>query len=191
MSKLNKSMISKYSKELTSSLLSSLEQSTKNIMNLQSEIIDLNYSNNDINLKLMSTIRMCRLAIPYMKSNNGGVIINATIGGGKAPNAGSLPTTVTRAAGINLTKSLANQYAKDQIRVNTICIGLIKSAQWDRRAETGKVDELYQEMSKKVPMGKVGEEIDYANLVAFLSSKRSAYITGTAINLDGGLCPVV
>ena len=52
----------------------------------------------------MSTIRMCRLAIPYMKSNNGGVIINATIGGGKAPNAGSLPTTVTRAAGINLNK---------------------------------------------------------------------------------------
>jgi NAD(P)-dependent dehydrogenase (short-subunit alcohol dehydrogenase family) len=109
----------------------------------------------------------------------------------QAPNAGSLPTTVTRAAGINLTKSLANQYAKDQIRVNTICIGLIKSAQWDRKAEAGKVDELYQEMSKKVPMGKVGEEIDYANLVAFLSSKRSAYITGTAINLDGGLCPVV
>ena len=44
-------------------------------------------------------------------------------------------------------------------------------------------------MSKKVPMGKVGEEIDYANLVAFLSSEKSAYITGTAINLDGGLCP--
>ena len=40
-------------------------------------------------------------------------------------------------------------------------------------------------------MGLVGEEIDYANLVAFLSSKRSSYITGTAINLDGGLCPVV
>ena len=145
----------------------------------------------DINLKLMSTIRMCRLAIPYMKSNNGGVIINATIGGGKAPNAGSLPTTVTRAAGINLTKSLANQYAKDQIRVNTICIGLIKSAQWERRAGSGSIEDFYNELSKKVPMGMVGEEIDYANLVAFLSSKRSSYITGTAINLDGGLCPVV
>ena len=145
----------------------------------------------DINLKLMSTVRMCRLVIPYMKSNEEGVIINATIGGGKAPNAGSLPTTVTRAAGINLTKSLANEYAKNNIRVNTICIGLIKSAQWDRRSGAGSVDELYLEMAKKVPMGKVGEEMDYANLVAFLSSKRSSYITGTAINLDGGLCPVV
>ena len=83
------------------------------------------------------------------------------------------------------------QYAKDNIRVNTICIGLIKSAQWDRRSGNGSVEDLYNEMSKKVPMGKVGEEIDYANLVAFLSSHRSAYITGTAINLDGGLCPVV
>ena len=154
------------------------------------DVTDRNWED-DINLKLMSTIRMCRLAIPYMKSNNGGVIINATIGGGKAPNAGSLPTTVTRAAGINLTKSLANQYAKDQIRVNTICIGLIKSAQWERRAGTGSIDDFYNELSKKVPMGMVGEEIDYANLVAFLSSKRSSYITGTAINLDGGLCPVV
>ena len=154
------------------------------------DVTDKNWED-DINLKLMSTVRMCRLVIPYMKSNEEGVIINATIGGGKAPNAGSLPTTVTRAAGINLTKSLANEYAKNNIRVNTICIGLIKSAQWDRRSGAGSVDELYFEMAKKVPMGKVGEEMDYANLVAFLSSKRSAYITGTAINLDGGLCPVV
>ena len=154
------------------------------------DVTDKNWED-DINLKLMSTVRMCRLVIPYMKSNEEGVIINATIGGGKAPNAGSLPTTVTRAAGINLTKSLANEYAKNNIRVNTICIGLIKSAQWDRRSGAGSVDELYLEMAKKVPMGKVGEEMDYANLVAFLSSKRSSYITGTAINLDGGLCPVV
>ena len=154
------------------------------------DVTDKNWED-DINLKLMSTVRMCRLVIPYMKSNEEGVIINATIGGGKAPNAGSLPTTVTRAAGINLTKSLANEYAKNNIRVNTICIGLIKSAQWNRRSGAGSVDELYLEMAKRVPMGKVGEEMDYANLVAFLSSKRSSYITGTAINLDGGLCPVV
>ena len=154
------------------------------------DVTDKNWED-DINLKLMSTVRMCRLVIPYMKSNEEGVIINATIGGGKAPNAGSLPTTVTRAAGINLTKSLANEYAKNNIRVNTICIGLIKSAQWDRKSGAGSVDELYLEMAKRVPMGKVGEEMDYANLVAFLSSKRSSYITGTAINLDGGLCPVV
>ena len=145
----------------------------------------------DINLKLMAAIRMCRLVIPHMKDKGKGSIINAAIGGGKAPNASSLPTTVTRAAGINLTKSLANEFAKFNIRVNAICIGLIKSAQWERKAINGNVEDLYNELSKKIPMGKVGEEIDYANLVAFLASDRSSYITGTAINLDGGLCPVV
>ena len=85
----------------------------------------------------------------------------------------------------------SNEFAPFNIRVNAICIGLIKSAQWERRAGATDVNQLYEEMSKRVPMGKVGEEIDYANLVAFLSSDRSAYITGTAINVDGGLCPVV
>ena len=145
----------------------------------------------DINLKLMATIRMCRLVLPNMKSRNSGSIINAAIGGGKAPNAAQLPTSVTRAAGINLTKSLSNEYAKYNIRVNAICIGLIKSAQWERKAHNSNVETLYEELSQKIPMGKVGEEIDYANLVAFLSSDRSAYITGTAINLDGGMCSVV
>lgn len=145
----------------------------------------------DINLKLMAAIRMCRLVLPNMKSRNSGSIINASIGGGKAPSASQLPTSVTRAAGINLTKSLSNEYAPYNIRVNAICIGLIKSAQWERKAHNSNVDTLYKELSKKVPMGKVGEEIDFANLVAFLSSDRSSFITGTAINLDGGMCSVV
>ena len=72
-----------------------------------------------------------------------------------------------------------------------ICIWLIKSAQWERKAHNSNVDTLYKELSKKVPMGKVGEEIDFAKLVAFLSSDRSSFITGTAINLDGGMSPVV
>ena len=145
----------------------------------------------DINLKLMSSVRMSRLVIPHMKKNSGGSIINASISGGKSPNSGSLPTTVSRAAGLNLTKSLANEFAKDNIRVNAICIGLIKSAQWERRAGNNDLSIFYQNLSNRVPIGRIGEAIDYANLVAFLSSERSSYITGTAINLDGGLCPVL
>ena len=150
----------------------------------------------DIDLKLMGAIRMCRGVIPIMRQNGGGSIVNATIGGAKAPAAQSLPTTVTRAAGINLTKSLANEYAADNIRVNTICIGLIKSAQWERRA-AGKtpadsipVDDFYNTMAKRIPMGRMGEATEYADLVAFLCSARGGYITGTSINLDGGLCAV-
>ena len=141
----------------------------------------------DIELKLMAAVRLCRAVVPIMRERGGGAIVNATIVGGKAPAARSLPTSVTRAAGINLTKSLANEYAAAGIRVNTICIGLIESAQWQRRAGNRPVAELYAEMGKRVPLGRMGKAEEYADLVAFLVSARAAFITGTAINLDGGM----
>ena len=141
----------------------------------------------DIELKLMAAVRLCRGVIPLMRARGGGAIVNATIVGGKAPPARGLPTSVTRAAGINLTKSLANEYAAANIRVNTICIGLIKSAQWERRAGNRPVEELYAEMGQRVPLGRMGEAAEYADLAAFLVSARAAFITGTAINLDGGM----
>ena len=125
--------------------------------------------------------------LPHLRARGGGAIVNATIVGGKAPPARALPTTVTRAAGINLTKSLANELAGDNIRVNTICIGLIKSAQWERRAGDRPLPELYAELAGRVPLGRVGEASEYADLVAFLVSARGAYITGAAVNLDGGM----
>ena len=145
----------------------------------------------DIDLKLMAAVRMCRRAVPIMRQRGGGSILNATIVGGKAPAAKTLPTSVTRAAGINLTKSLANEYASDNIRVNTICIGLLKSTQWDRRSGDRPVEQLYAELAARVPLGRVGEAEDYADLAAFLVSERATYITGAAINLDGGMSPVV
>ncbi|PYM14929.1 MAG: short-chain dehydrogenase [Candidatus Rokuibacteriota bacterium] len=140
----------------------------------------------DIDLKLMGAIRLCRLIIPLMKQRGGGRIVNVTTVGGKAPAPRALPTSVTRAAGINLTKSLANEYAADKIRVNTICIGLVKSAQIARRAK-GDLEEHYRELAKRVPLGRVAEASEFADLVAFLVSDRAAYITGTAINFDGGM----
>lgn len=145
----------------------------------------------DLDLKVMGAIRMCRGVIPSMQARGGGAIINASIGGGKAPPAKALPTSLSRAAGLNLTKSLANEYAKDNIRVNAICIGRIKSAQWERRAGNGPIEEFYDNMASGIPLGRVGEAEEYADLAAFLCSARGAYITGTAVNLDGGLCPVL
>ena len=141
----------------------------------------------DIQVKLMAAIRFCRLVIPQMKTRGGGRIINVTTVGGKAPAARALPTSVTRAAGINLTKSLANEYAPDRILVNTICLGLVKSAQWERRAKGGDLEGYYREAAKRVPVGRMGEAEEFADLVAFLVSERAAYITGTAINFDGGM----
>ena len=145
----------------------------------------------DFDLKLMAAVRMCRHVIPVMKQRGGGRIVNITTVGGKAPEPRRLPTSVTRAAGINLTKSLAGEYARDNIRVNTICIGKVKSAQWERRVKADEIDALYAEQGEKIPLGRMGEASEFADLVAFLVSDRAAYITGTAINFDGGLSAVV
>jgi len=145
----------------------------------------------DIDLKLMGAVRCCRLAIPHMKRRGGGRIVNVTNLGGKAPTARGLPTSVTRAAGINLTKSLAHEYAADRILVNTICVGFVKSAQWERRAHGKDLEAFYREAAKTVPIGRVGDAEEFADLVAFLVSARAAYITGTAINFDGGRSAVV
>ena len=145
----------------------------------------------DFNLKVMAAVRLSKLVIPSMRVRGGGCIINASIGGGKAPASETLPTSVMRSAGLNLTKSLANEFASEKIRVNAICIGLIKSMQWVRRAGNKNPQELYCDLAKKIPLGRVGEAEEYADLVAFLCSERATFITGTAINLDGGMCPVV
>ncbi len=144
----------------------------------------------DLELKLFSAIRCCRLCIPHMKKRGGGRIVNVTNLGAKVPAAKGLPTSVSRAAGINLTKSLANEYAADRILVNTICVGLVKSAIWERRAKSD-LDAFYRDVAKRVPVGRVGEAEEFGDLVAFLVSERAAYITGTAINFDGGLSAVV
>ena len=146
----------------------------------------------DFDSKVMGAIRFCRLVIPHMKRRGGGRIINVTTVGGKAPAARSLPTSMSRAAGINLTKSLAHEYAADKILVNTICLGLIKSAQHERRAK-GDLDAYYRDIAqkRKLPLGRFGEAHEFADLVAFLASERAAYITGTAINFDGGITAAV
>ena len=141
----------------------------------------------DFDLKVMGAVRMCRLVIPHMKQRGGGRIINVTTVGGKAPRTQGLPTSVSRAAGINLTKSLANEYAADRILVNTICIGLVKSAQMARRAKDGDVEAHYRDLAKRIPIGRIAEASEFADLVAFLASERAGYITGTAINFDGGM----
>lgn len=152
----------------------------------------------DIELKLFGAIRCSQRAIPMMKAQGGGRIVNITTPGGKAPTANSVPTSVSRAAGIALTKEMSKDYAADNILVNTVCIGLIKAGQHERRWEAAKdgnpgltLEAYYEEMGKRVPIGRVGEAREAGDLVAFLVSERASYITGVAVNIDGGTSPVV
>ena len=87
----------------------------------------------DLDLKVFGAIRCSRLAVPYMKKQGGGRIVNITISSAKQPGPESMPTSVSRAAGLALTKALSREFAADNILVNTVCIGKIKSGQHERR----------------------------------------------------------
>lgn len=149
----------------------------------------------DLDLKLMAAVWCSRLVIPHLRKAGGGRIINVTHPGGKAPTARSLPTSVSRAAGIALTKALSRDYAAENILVNTVCLTNIKSAQteryWQARGAQGTLDEFHTQMGKQVPLQRLGEPEEVGALAAFLVSEQARFITGTAINIDGGMSAVV
>lgn len=144
----------------------------------------------DIELKLMGAIRACRAAVPHLRRQGGGRILNITTIAGKQPRPASTPTSVTRAAGLALTKAMSKDYAKDNILVNTVCIGLIKSGQHERRADAAGIDResYYADRAKAagVPLGRFGEAAEAANVIVFLCSAAASYVTGSSVNLDGG-----
>ena len=149
----------------------------------------------DLDLKLFAAIRLARLAMPGMQARRWGRIVNVLNTGAKAPPAEGAPTAVSRAAGMALTKVLANEGAKDNVLVNALLVGIIESDQWARRhaADTRGVtwDEWKEEMGKPVPVGRLGKPEEFAGLALYLCSQVGGYVTGTAINVDGGRSPVV
>jgi NAD(P)-dependent dehydrogenase (short-subunit alcohol dehydrogenase family) len=147
----------------------------------------------DLSLKLMGAVRLTRVALPALRESKG-VVLNTLSITGKAPEAYTTPTSVSRAAGLALTKALSRELAPEGIRVNAVLIGVIESAQLEHRASLAGVQpaEYYKRMvsDARIPLGRVGHPHEYGDLAAFLLSPRASYLTGAAINLDGGLCPL-
>jgi NAD(P)-dependent dehydrogenase (short-subunit alcohol dehydrogenase family) len=150
---------------------------------------------NDLDLKLFAAIRFTRLVWPRMQASRWGRIINVLNTAAKAPPANSAPTSVTRAAGMALTKVLSGEGAPDNVLVNAMLIGFIKSDQIRRMHEASDGDQSLEEFMTAagagLPMGRMGEAEECANLALFLASDASSYITGCAINMDGGLSKVM
>lgn len=151
----------------------------------------------DLDLKLMASVRLTRLVWPGMLARKWGRVINVLNTYAKAPVAGSAPTSVSRAAQLALTKVLAFEGGPHNVLVNALMVGRIKSDQIVRRhRDSGATVPLAEFMTRhaidsKVPLGRMGEPEEFAALVCFLASDAGSYVNGAAINIDGGMTPVV
>jgi NAD(P)-dependent dehydrogenase (short-subunit alcohol dehydrogenase family) len=128
-----------------------------------------------------------------MKERRWGRVINTLNIGAKAPRARSAPTSITRAAGLALTKVLAGEGAPHNVLVNALLVGFIEADQHVQAAAKAGIalNDYIGARAKEVPLGRIGRAEEFANIACFLASDAGSYITGTAINVDGGRSPVV
>jgi 3-oxoacyl-[acyl-carrier protein] reductase len=158
------------------------------------ETIDDQAWQDDLDLKLFAAIRLTRLAFPEMKARGWGRVVNVLNTHAKAPGPRSAPTSVSRAAGLALTKVLAQEGAPHNVLVNALLVGQIDSDQWIRQHAASGSNQTYAEFladkGKAIPKGRVGRSDEFASVACLLVSDAGGYVTGTAINVDGGRCPI-
>jgi 3-oxoacyl-[acyl-carrier protein] reductase len=142
-----------------------------------------------IERNLMYVVRMCRASVPHMIARGSGSIINITAISAIQPIAGFGLSVATWDAVIGYAKTLSLELATASINVNTICPGYIETERLRKVfSASGEHPSVMREaLVNEVPMHRIGTVEDVANLVAFLASPRGSYITGTAIQIDGGL----
>jgi NAD(P)-dependent dehydrogenase (short-subunit alcohol dehydrogenase family) len=148
---------------------------------------------------LMATVRSCRAIIPHLQRNGGGTVVTTAAYSVRAPKILIPPYNALKAAVLTMSKILAKTHGCDGIRVNTVCPGLFDTEVNDfiraRRAEQYGVpleDAIYTHLSSnpawnmRVALERGGRPTEAGELIAFLLSDRAAYMTGAAINIDGG-----
>lgn len=146
-----------------------------------------------LELNLLSTVNLCREAAPHMKEARWGRIINITSFAAKQPHAGLILSNMARAGVLGLAKSLANELGAYNILVNSVCPGNFETERnldlSRRRAQQVglSLEEFRKTRAREIPLERDGRPEEFAALVVFLASERASYITGAAIQIDGGL----
>ena len=134
----------------------------------------------DINLK--GTFNMTKVVTPYMMKQRNGKIVNISSVVGVIGNAGQSNYAASKAGIIGFTKSVARELASRNILANCVAPGFIKTDMTDVLSDTVK-----ENIHSQIPLKKMGEAIEVAKAVYFLSSEENTYITGQVLNVDGGM----
>ncbi len=138
--------------------------------------------NKVIKVNLSSTFLISKFVIKKMLKNKNGKIINITSVVGHTGNVGQANYSASKAGLIGMSKSLAMEYGKKNIKINCISPGFIKSDMTDKISDNFK-----QSLQEKISLNRFGVPDDVANAVVFLSSDLSDYITGETIHVNGGM----
>ena len=151
-----------------------------------SDILTIDEATWDLNLNVvLKGAYLCSKALlPNMIANQQGVIINISSVNGLT-GIGEEAYSAAKAAVINLTQNMAVRYGRHQVRANVICPGTIQTPIWNERV--AKDPDVFKKLGKWYPLGRVGQPADVARAALFLASDEAAWITGTTLNVDGGL----
>lgn len=146
-----------------------------------------------LELNLLSGIYLTEKVVPFMKRQKWGRIVNITSIAVKQPIDGLILSNTSRAGLIGFSKTLSNELAEHNILVNNICPGRISTdrikALAEKRAALSGVDyeKAIEDMEKDIPLRRIGSPEELAALACFLASEKASYVTGTSIQVDGGL----
>jgi NAD(P)-dependent dehydrogenase (short-subunit alcohol dehydrogenase family) len=146
-----------------------------------------------MNLNAKAVFFATQAVLPTMIAQKRGVIVSVSSMAGKIGSKNNLPYNASKAAVISMTKSLAVAHAGDGIRVNCVCPGFVETDMWAAVArEQGALlnrspEEFTRQQARRIPLGRMERAEDVANVIGFLVSPRSDYMTGQALSVDGGL----
>jgi 3-oxoacyl-[acyl-carrier protein] reductase len=135
-----------------------------------------------VELNLMTAVRFSRAVLPEMKARRQGRIINLGAVSAVRPRPGQIASNVVKAALTNFTRSLAQEVAPFNILVNAVCPGSVEGSRWHTKEQ-----EVRDAIKRTIPLGRVGKPDEVASLIVFLAGDQASYITGSIINVDGGL----